>query len=189
VTAPPVVVQLLGYPGTGKYTVAKELVRLMEADGRPARLLDNHASANLILSLVPTPTRGIPDDVMQRIIGVREQVIDTLQSLTPRDWSIVFTNFPPTPEKALWVDRHRELAEARGAHFAAVVLECDAEENLRRVAEPERAARHKLVNPGRLREILGDPLPLPPWDDIRRIDVTSLAPEGAARLILERLPS
>ena len=67
-----VVVQLLGYPGTGKYTVAKELVRAMEADGRTTRLLDNHASGNLILSLVPKPTHGIPAPVMDRIIEVRD---------------------------------------------------------------------------------------------------------------------
>jgi hypothetical protein len=182
------VIQLLGYPGTGKYTVARELVRLMNERGRTARLLDNHASANLVLSLVPTPTNGIPDDVMQRIVSIREQVMDTLRSLTPPDWSIVFTNFPPTAEKALWVQGHRDLATARGAAFLCVALECEPDEILRRVVAPERAERHKLVDPDRMREILADPLPLPPWDDIRRLDVTERAPADAAAAILEMLP-
>jgi predicted kinase len=180
----PVVVQLLGYPGTGKYTVAKELVRQMEAAGRPARLLDNHASANLVLSLVPTPTRGIPDDVMERIVVVREAVLDTLRNLTPRDWSIVFTNFPPTMERALHLERNRQLAEDRGSVFVPVVLECDPDEIVRRVVAPERGLRHKLVDPVRAREVLAQPLPLPPWDDIHRLDVTSRSPADAARAIL-----
>jgi adenylate kinase family enzyme len=182
------VVQLLGYPGTGKYTVARELVRQMEAAGRSSRLLDNHASANLVLSLVPTPTSGIPDDVMDRIVQVREAVLATLETLTPRDWSIVFTNFPPDAARARALDRHRELAERRGSSFLPVLLECDPDEVLRRVVDAERAERHKLVDPARMAEILADPVPLPPWDRVHRLDVTSRPPAEAARAILELLP-
>ena len=32
---------LLGFPGTGKYTVAVEMVRHLEAQGHPARHLGN----------------------------------------------------------------------------------------------------------------------------------------------------
>jgi hypothetical protein len=187
-TPPPVVVQLLGYPGTGKYTVAKALVAAMEADGRTTRLLDNHASGNLILSLVPMPRSGIPEDVMERIIGVRDHVLATLEQLTPRDWSVVFTNFPPNAERAKALDRHRVVAERRASAFVPVLLTCDPEELLRRVVAPERAERHKLVDPSRLQEIMDEPVPLPPWDDIRRVDVTSLPPAAAARAILELLP-
>ena len=69
-----------------------------------------------------------------------------------------------------------------------VLLECDPDEVLRRVVAPERAARHKLVDPVRMQEILDEAVPLPPWDDIRRIDVTTLPPPEAARAILELLP-
>jgi hypothetical protein len=177
------VVQLLGYPGTGKYTVAKELVRLLEEDGRSARLLDNHASANLILSLVPTPIRGIPDEVMARIDHIRDAVFSTLVELTPRDWSIVFTNAPPSAGKAWNIDRNRAVAAARGAAFVPVLLECDPAEILRRVVSPERAERHKLVDPRRTLEILEESPPHPPWDDIHRLDVTTLPPTEAAKAI------
>jgi hypothetical protein len=180
----PAVVQLLGYPGVGKYTVAKELVRLMEESGRPARLLDNHASANLVLSLVPKPTRGIPDDVMARIDQVRDAVFSTLVDLTPKEWSIVFTNAPPIPERGWNIDRNREVAALRGATFLPVVLVADAEEILRRVVAPERAARHKLVDPTRAEAIIDELAPHPPWDDLRHLDVTSLSPADAARHIL-----
>jgi len=179
-----VVVQLLGYPGTGKYTVAKELVRLMEEAGRPARLLDNHASANLVLSLVPRPTRGIPDDVMARIDQVRDTVFDTLVELTPREWCIVFTNAPPIPERPWNIDRNREVAARRGAVFLPVVLECAPDEVLRRVVAPERAARHKLVDPARAEAVLRDCEAHPPWDDLHHLDITELSPTDAARQIL-----
>jgi hypothetical protein len=188
VSPPPVVVQLLGYPGTGKYTVAKALVVAMEEAGRTTRLLDNHASGNLILSLVPRPTHGIPDEVMDRIHGVRDHVLATLEQLTPRDWSVVFTNFPPNPERAKALDRHRLVAERRASAFVPVLLTCDPDEVLRRVASPERAERHKLVDPARLQAIMDAPVPLPPWDDIRQVDVTSRSPADAARAILDLLP-
>ena len=109
-----VVVQLLGYPGTGKYTVAKELVRAMEADGRPARLLDNHASGNLILSLVPTPTHGIPDAVMDRIIEVRDAVLTTLEQhtrATGRSSSPTSRRTPSGPGPSIGTGRSPPRAE------------------------------------------------------------------------------
>ena len=185
-----VVVQLLGYPGTGKYTVAKELVRAMEADGRTTRLLDNHASGNLILSLVPTPTRGIPAPVMDRIIEVRDAVLDHARAAHPARLVDRLHQLPAERRTGPGAGsapggrrRHGERA------FVPVLLECDPDELLRRVVAPERAARHKLVDPVRMQEILDEPVPLPPWDDIRRLDVTTLAPPEAARAILELLPT
>jgi adenylylsulfate kinase-like enzyme len=44
----PAVYQLLGFPGTGKYTVAQAIVGQLADRGEPAALLDNHATANLL---------------------------------------------------------------------------------------------------------------------------------------------
>jgi KaiC/GvpD/RAD55 family RecA-like ATPase len=48
----PCIYALTGYPGTGKYTVAKELVAQLVDLGRPVRLMDNHETGNPILRLI-----------------------------------------------------------------------------------------------------------------------------------------
>jgi len=53
----PAVYQFLGFPGTGKFTVATELVRQLNVAGHTAKLLDNHLTANLIFDLVPLSER------------------------------------------------------------------------------------------------------------------------------------
>jgi hypothetical protein len=135
--------------------------------------------------LVPTPTRGIPDEVMDRIDQIRDAVFSTLAELTPRDWSIVFTNAPPLPERPWNLDRNREVAALRGAVFLPVVLDCAPDEILRRVVAPERAAQHKLVDRTRAEAILRECEAHPPWDDLHHLDITELSPTDAAQHILQ----
>ena len=63
-TPPPAIYQLLGYPGTGKYTVARALVDQLEAGGATVRLIDNHLVAN------PGPYRSTPAAVIRGSRGV-----------------------------------------------------------------------------------------------------------------------
>jgi len=184
-----VVIQLLGFPGTGKYTVGREIVRALEDDGRVAKLLDNHRTANLILDLVPPPgPTGISSEVMAPIIEVRSAVLSTIERLSPREWSFVFTNFLPRTNRPESLDRHRTMAEGRESHFLPVLLECDPDELVRRVVRDERRQRLKLVNPERARAIVEEGMTMPNWPDIRTLDITSLPPPEAARAIIDMIP-
>lgn len=60
------VYQLLAFPGTGKYTIAVEIVRQLTERGEHAVLLDNHATANLVGQLVPA------EEAARRIIALAE---------------------------------------------------------------------------------------------------------------------
>ncbi len=111
-TPDPCIYSLTGYPGTGKYTVAKELVRQLLALGHEARLVDNHTVSDPILRLVPirddTP---VPVEVWDRVREVGRAVRTTIATISPPDWSFVFTNFVNhTPEDAAHYDRLAELA-------------------------------------------------------------------------------
>lgn len=179
----PAVYQLLGFPGTGKYTVAREIVAQLEARGEPAALLDNHATANLVWSLVPE-ARRFDAEVMGRMKELRGVLLEAARDLTSPDHSLVFTNFVPSRAEGSVLDPHRNLARHLGRPLVAVVLRCDAEEVLRRVPNPDRAARLKLVDPVVARRVIDAGMSLPDWPELVDLDTTRLsAAETAARVI------
>src|SRR4051812_39693066 len=179
----PAVYQLLGFPGTGKYTVACAIVEQLRTRGEPAALMDNHATANLVWSLVPEERRFDPA-VMARINELRRVLVEGAAELTGPDHSIVFTNFIPTDPKRAILDPHRQLAQTLGRPLVAVVLRCDPEEVLRRVPGSDRAARLKLVDPTIARRIMDNGQWVPDWAELVELDPTGLsADETAARII------
>lgn len=179
----PAVYQLLGFPGSGKYTVARAIVDQLATRGEPAALLDNHATANLIWSLVP-PARRFEPRVLARMNELRAVVIGAAAELTDAGHSIVLTNFVPAPQSADVLEPHRALAQQLGKPLVAVMLRCDADEVLRRVPSPERAERHKLVNADVARAIMERGMPLPDWPELVELDTNGLsAAETATRVI------
>ena len=179
----PAVYQLLGFPGTGKYTVAQAMVEQLAARGEPAALLDNHATANLIWSLVPRERR-FDADVMARLAELRNVLWDAAAELTSPTHSLILTNFLPPGRPPTALDRHRELAQQLGLPLVAVVLHCDPDEVISRISNPDRAERLKLVDPGRARELMSLPLTLPSWPELVDLDVTGMSPAEAATRVI-----
>ena len=140
------VIQLLGYPGVGKYTIAQEVVAQLAARGEVARLIDNHLTANLITELLAEP---YVDGVLiaaawERIARVRSVLENTLEEVSPREWTFVFTNFPMNGDPHDAIFRNRELARRRDSAFLPILLSCEFDELMRRVESPTRAGKHKL---------------------------------------------
>lgn len=179
----PAVYQLLGFPGTGKYTVAQAIVEELAARGEPAALLDNHATANLVWSLVPVERQFDPD-VMAWIADLRNVLWDAAAELTSPEHSLVFTNFLPVGRPPTVLDRHRELAQQLGRKLVAVVLHCDPDQVLRRIPNADRAARMKLVDADIARTIMSSGMTLPTWPELIDLDITGQSPtEAGARVI------
>ena len=179
----PAVYQLLGYPGTGKYTVARAIVKQLAARGEPAALLDNHATANLIWSLVPSERRFDPD-VMARLAELRSVLWDAAAELTSPAHSLILTNYLPPGRPSTVLDRHRELAQQLGHPLVAVVLRCDPEEVIGRIPNADRVERLKLVDPERARVLMSSALIVPSWPELVDLDITGMSPaEAAARVI------
>ena len=184
----PAVIQLLGYPGAGKYTIGREVVRLLEEGGRVAQLLDNHATNDLIFGLAPRLDDGrIPEGAPELVWEIRQVVYRAIEALSPPEWSFVFTNFQPPRASPAAVERHRAIAHARGAVYLAVQLDCDPDEVLRRITAPDRRGRQKLVDVARAREVLAEGIVVPDFPELRRLDVTSLPPADAATAIVAML--
>ena len=181
------IIQLIGYPGVGKYTIAQEIVAQLVARGEVARLIDNHLTANLITDLVADPyVDGVLiDAARERIAQVRSILERTLEEVSPPDWTFVFTNFPMIgyPHEAIF--RNRELAHRRGSTFLPILLSCQFDELMRRVESPLRTGKHKLRDPRTASQLYDRGVFVPDLPELRTIDVTHLAAGEAARAILE----
>lgn len=186
----PVVVVLLGFPGTGKYTIARELLAAMAGEGRTVRLIDNHYVNNVIFNLVHqdglTP---LPPAVWEMVGEVRRAVYRTVQELSPADWSFIFTFAPEnTPADRAVIDEVAAIAEARHATFLPVRLLCDLEELERRVVSPERRERMKSMSTEDTRRLFSaGPVLDPGYPETLTLDVTEVPPVAAAQQILRRL--
>lgn len=178
---------LTGFPGTGKLTVARNLVSLLEAHDETVRLIDNHAINNVVFRLIEqdglTPLAPV---VWDRVGEVWVTTLRTVEEISPRSWHTIFTAYLDGKTDTGWLPRLEEVASVRGSVFVPVRLLCDPDENARRIVSPERREMMKSLDPEephRLSE-LG-----PPYDPDHvnqlTLDITSLPAEEAAALILE----
>lgn len=180
----PAVYQLFAYPGTGKLTIAKEIVRQLRARGEPCALLDNHATHNLVWQLIPEHRKFDPP-VLARVRELRRVLVEAAAELMSEAHSIVFTNFLPPGREPTIVDPNRNLALKLGKTLVAIELTLDADEVLRRVGNPDRIANLKLTDVRRAREVidLGQTLPTH-WPELRRLAIDDLTAAEAARRII-----
>lgn len=187
----PVVVHLLGFPGTGKLTVARALAERAAARGRRFVVVDNHLTGDAVLTVVGADGVSPVDPAVWGYVGeVRDVVVRAIRELSPADWSFVFTNVITTvdPQGPSTIARLRDLAAARSSDYVPVVLRCEPDELRRRVVSPGRRAHHKWVDADAVaaftqeRQLVrpGSPRPL-------ELDVTDLAPADTATAILAHL--
>jgi len=183
----PVLFLLIGFSGTGKLTVAKELRDRMAQRGDPVRLVDNHYVNNPIFGLLDVDgRRPVPPGTWDRVAEVRDAIVATIETLSPRDWSFIFTNdLIDRPEERAWVARLGALAVGRGSVFIPIRLLCEVEELCRRVVSPERRALLKGISADDVRRRMKTEAVLDPGlPSTLTLDITSLPPDRAVDQIL-----
>jgi hypothetical protein len=175
------VVFLLGYPGVGKRTVGSHLSDLLDGV-----LVDNSLLSIPLLTLFKWDGKfPITMQIWERVGLVREAVLGTIEDLAPKLNSYVFTNVLKDDEDgARQYDRVRRLAQCRGSLFLSVMLDCDVDEQVRRIDTPDRVARLKGSDPeGYRRHRYSTELFQPPAEEVVRMDTTRVGPrENAARI-------
>lgn len=184
----PAVYLVVGFPGTGKYTVGKELVAQL---GEKARLVDNHHINNVVFGVLPVDgVTPLPDAVWDLVTDVRRAVLTAAEKLAPADFSFVFTNFihaaeADDPPVVAYVSRLERIARARGTHLRLVRLTCEREELLRRVVRPDRATRLKATSAEWVAEVFdAHEIYEPAGVATLTLDVTKLDPATAASVVL-----
>jgi hypothetical protein len=178
---------LIGFSGTGKLTVAKALAARLAERGHHVRLVDNHYVNNPIFGLLDQDgVRPLPDGTWERVAEVREAMVRTIETLSPPDWSFIFTNdLIDGPKQRAWVQRLVALADTRGSQLLPVRLLCEVEELSRRVVSAERRALMKGVNAEEVRRRVATEKVLDPdLPSTLTLDITSIPPLDAADRIL-----
>jgi hypothetical protein len=184
----PTVFYLIGRPGAGKFTVAKAMERVFDGRGERLVVVDNHYINNPIFGLVHVDgATPLPAAVWDRVGEVGEAVYTTIETISPKAWSFVFSNYlvQDEPSDLRLYKRVRRVATTRSSRFVPVRLLCDTDELCRRVTSEERRERLKITDPGLTRRLASQHQLLVAQDEnTLALDVTDLGPDEAAEVIL-----
>jgi hypothetical protein len=182
------IVVLIGFAGTGKYTIGRELCQRTGA-----KLIDNHLINNPIFSVVNVDgVTPLPAKVWDKVKDVRTAVYDAIRELSPSGMSFVFTmELRENNPADLRAFRDLEqLAAARLSRFVPIRLICGVDELCRRVTDPARVAMLKEISPELARKkSLEDEVLNVPHPNLRTLDVTKRSPSNSVDAILDEMSS
>jgi chloramphenicol 3-O-phosphotransferase len=166
---------LHGAPAVGKLTVAKALLRLV-----PARLMDNHAAIDLALTIFEFGAPGF----WELVHDVRRSAMN---AAAEHGVPLLVTTFCyAEPEDREQFGQIEAIVQRDGGELLPVFLHCSREEALRRVGNPDRAARRKLTSGEQLiRDLDRYDLTAVPRPDCLRLDTGVNAADVTAQKIVE----
>jgi len=179
-------VLLIGFAGTGKYTVGREL-----CDLTGAKLIDNHLINNSIFTVVNADgITPLPAGVWTKVKEIRQIVYSAIRELAPPHLSFVFTmelieGQPGELEAFHDLDR---LAADRESLFLPIRMICAADELCRRVTDPGRAKMLKAISADAARRKSTEHTVLnPTHPNLRTLDVTDKSVKEAVQAILQEV--
>ena len=177
------IIYLIGFAGTGKYTIAKEICKISSV-----KLVDNHLINNPVFSLIKQDgVAPLPESVWEKTWAIRHIVLDVIREISPPEYSFIFTNelSEGVTDDAKLFAEIEELAQVRKSHLIPVRLLCEESELCRRIVSPERAERFKDISSRnardkhRTQQVLNSD-----HQNLLSLDVTNLTPLQAARAII-----
>ena len=173
-------IHLIGFPGTGKLTIAQQLQTLV-----PAILVDNHLINNVVFTLVdPDGKTKLPSSVWDNVRKVRSVVIDTIRDCAKPERNFIFTNAlrQGFNDDQVAFDQVAELARQRSAqHFVARLL-ISRDELCRRIVSPDRKAKFKAISAEEARDLSDNHEVLHVAGSFD-LDVTDFSAEEAAKAL------
>jgi shikimate kinase len=180
------IVHLIGFPGVGKLTVAREICAQSDF-----RLIDNHAINNLVFTAVRVDGRTkMPDEIWEKTRIIRETVLDTIRELSPSHFSFLFTNALTDEDETdrAVASNIMKLAHDRGSIYIPVHLVCDMEENKRRIVSPDRDLNMKQTDSTEIEDIYQNYTLVNTGSPYQFfVDVTHRTPAEAAAFILDKV--
>ncbi len=180
------IIVLIGFAGTGKYTIGRELCKRTGAS-----LIDNQLINNPIFKVVNADgVTPLPDGVWDKVKQIRRTVYQAIRELSPPEMSFVFTvewrRNDPADLRA-FTDL-AELAVERQSRFVPIRLICGVEELCRRVVDPSRIPMLKGISAEDARKkSLEDEVLQAPHPNLRTLDVTKRTVRGSVDAILDEV--
>ncbi|MBX5068618.1 chloramphenicol phosphotransferase [Rhizobium lentis] len=176
-------VLLIGFPGVGKLTIAKELSPLLAA-----KVIDNHWFNNPILRLLDDDgTTPLPSGIWKYTGRVRQAVLDAIVDHAPPTANFIFTHAGLGGDERS-IRTFQQIADAARQCEALLVpvrLLCDEEELARRVTMPARRERLKSIDAQASRERSRRAQVLDPQHRFTlNLDVTSKTAEASAAAMI-----
>jgi hypothetical protein len=165
---------LHGAPAAGKLTVAKALLAMV-----PGRLSDNHAAIDLALTVFDFGAPGF----WELVHSVRCSTFDVAAE---HGAGLVVTTFCyAEPDDRALYDDIEAIMQRRGGELLPVFLRCSREEAARRVGNPDRVERRKLISADILMRDFDryDFSPVPRADCLK-LDTEEKSAEATARIIV-----
>lgn len=182
------IIVLIGFAGTGKYTIGREL-----ADRTGANLIHNHLINNSLFTAINADgVTPLPPGIWSKIRKIRQVVYETIRELSPPDLNFIFTVqlIESDPLDAEAFADLVELATARHSLFVPIRLVCEVEELCRRVVNPSRVAMLKQISSESTRKtVASNSLLNPEHPNLQTIDVSAMSAAESATVILQAISS
>ena len=179
------IIYLIGHAGTGKYTIAKEICKHIDA-----KLVDNHYINNPVFNLLEITDEELPEKVWDLTDRIKSIVFEAIADLSPKHYNFIMTN-------VLYEDEARdhknffklqELAEDREATFVPVMLGISEEALIERRTDKGRAERLKDTSAENAKREYNEKVVLDFEHENRfDIDVSDIPPDQTAAKILEHI--
>ncbi|MCJ1467681.1 hypothetical protein MMC07_006306 [Pseudocyphellaria aurata] len=146
------IVHINGFPGTGKFTIARLIVDKLSAFN--AKLVPNRLLIHPADVILPRSS----EDYQPLRQALRAAVFETLiKSRDTFDSLYIFTDFQSNDELGRSVvAEYASMAKLRNCAFIPIIISCTKEENLRRLESAERARRNKLTDTSVLSSMRSD---------------------------------
>lgn len=187
------IIHINGLPGTGKLTIAREVLTLLQqhfaASGSPntAKLVHNHLLINPADAVLHRTQPGY--QTLRK--ALRDAVFSTLSS-EPATFATVylFTDWQSGDDAGAAVCREYEtMARERGCGFIPVIVSCGEAENIVRLRSGEREGWGKITDPELLVRCRGgvDAPPVYLFEGVEarlEVDVTELSAREAAEVVV-----
>lgn len=171
------IIYLIGGPGIGKQTIAKEI-----KEKQNFTIVDNHSYTNAIFSISKNYDHPKHEEYRLKVHNI---VIEAIGDICPESDCFIFTNVISCGEEDSYYRPVEELAKKRRALFIPVLLPCNSIKNKKRIANPFRKKHLKTIDPNVVDQITALGPPLINHQNLLRLDVTNLSATGVASQIID----
>jgi shikimate kinase len=175
-----ILIYLIGRPGTGKLSIARELSSVWDY-----LILDNHLINNPIFSLIP-PGVKLSALVWRSIDRIRASVLDFIAQQSEGNYVLTNVLYNTPSDRRIYA-QVEETAHYRKSLLIPFVLDISPEERAKRIQSPDRKPLYKTTHPNSLDDTLSLLAPCHPHTT--HLDVTELTATEVAHSIQERVLS